>query len=54
MDGIKKQIIFDNYEIDDQVRFYKKEEKEIELTLPGKLLLKGDINIKFMNQTIFS
>jgi hypothetical protein len=29
MDGIKKQIIFDNYEIDDQVRFYKKEEKEI-------------------------
>ena len=45
--GLEHKKIFENTDIEQQVRFYGEDEGKIELTLPGKLQLHGNILIKF-------
>ena len=45
--GLKKNLIYSNMEVKDQVRLYEKDET-ILLNLPGKLVCKGDIYFQFM------
>lgn len=52
--GLELQKIYDNLEESEQVRFYGQDEGQIELILPGKLKIYGNILIKFKFHSTFS
>jgi hypothetical protein len=52
--GLEHKKIFENLDIEQQVRFYGEDEGKIELMLPGKLQLHGNILIKFKYHGTFN
>lgn len=54
MEGLELKRIYHNLDMKEQVRFYGEDEGTIELRLPGKLRIYGNIMIKFKFHSTFS